>query len=91
MIQKLTEFINFPKSYNSVKIDLDWPVNILYIYIKNFIQDQQGATAIEYGLIATLISVVIIGALSSLGLNIGGLYAVTIGLISDNISQANNN
>ncbi|MGY8734201.1 MAG: Flp family type IVb pilin, partial [Pirellulales bacterium] len=28
----------------------------------NFIQDEQGATAIEYGLIAALISVVLIGA-----------------------------
>ena len=33
----------------------------------NFIQDEQGATAIEYGLIAALISVVLIGALTLLG------------------------
>ena len=32
-----------------------------------FAQDESGATAIEYGLIAALISVVIIGAVSLLG------------------------
>jgi pilus assembly protein Flp/PilA len=32
-----------------------------------FAQDESGATAIEYGLIAALISVVIIGVLSTLG------------------------
>jgi pilus assembly protein Flp/PilA len=35
-----------------------------------FIKDESGATAIEYGLIAGLIAVVIIGALTSLGTNI---------------------
>jgi len=34
---------------------------------KNFANDESGATAIEYGLIAALISVVIIGTLTSLG------------------------
>jgi pilus assembly protein Flp/PilA len=32
-----------------------------------FAKDESGATAIEYGLIAALISVVIIGVLSTLG------------------------
>jgi pilus assembly protein Flp/PilA len=32
-----------------------------------FAQDESGATAIEYGLIAALISVVIIGAVTTLG------------------------
>ena len=40
----------------------------------NFIQDEQGATAIEYGLIAALISVVLIGALTSLGGSIAGKF-----------------
>ena len=35
--------------------------------IKNFRQDESGATAIEYGLIAALVSVAAIGALGSLG------------------------
>ena len=35
--------------------------------IKRFAADESGATAIEYGLIAGLISVVIIGVLSQIG------------------------
>ncbi len=35
-----------------------------------FIRDESGATAIEYGLIAALISVVIIGAVSAVGGNL---------------------
>ena len=37
---------------------------------KRFIQDQSGATAIEYGLIVALIAVVIIGAVTTLGTNL---------------------
>lgn len=36
-------------------------------FIKNFANDESGATAIEYGLIAALIAVAIIGAVSALG------------------------
>jgi pilus assembly protein Flp/PilA len=35
-----------------------------------FAKDESGATAIEYGLIAALISVVIIGVLSTVGTNL---------------------
>ncbi|MCE3265283.1 MAG: Flp family type IVb pilin [Pseudoduganella sp.] len=35
--------------------------------IKNFIRDEQGVTAIEYGLIAALIAVVIIAAVKLIG------------------------
>ena len=36
-------------------------------FVTRFLKDESGATAIEYGLIAALISVVIIGALTALG------------------------
>ena len=39
-----------------------------------FAQDESGATAIEYGLIAALISVVIIGAVSILGGNLNTVF-----------------
>jgi len=39
-----------------------------------FAQDESGATAIEYGLIAALISVGIIVAASALGTNLGNLF-----------------
>lgn len=35
--------------------------------VSKFIKDESGATAIEYGLIAALIAVVIIGTVSTLG------------------------
>lgn len=34
---------------------------------RKFMDDEQGATAIEYGLIASLIAVAIIGAVTTLG------------------------
>jgi pilus assembly protein Flp/PilA len=38
--------------------------------IKKFFKNEEGATAIEYGLIAALIAVVIIGAVTLLGGNL---------------------
>jgi pilus assembly protein Flp/PilA len=38
--------------------------------IKAFAADEKGATAIEYGLIAALIAVVIITALTAVGVNL---------------------
>lgn len=38
--------------------------------MKKFAANQDGATAIEYGLIAALIAVVIIGALTTIGGNL---------------------
>jgi pilus assembly protein Flp/PilA len=35
-----------------------------------FVRDESGATAIEYGLIAALLSVVIIGAVTTVGTNL---------------------
>ena len=39
-----------------------------------FVSDESGATAIEYGLIAALISVGIIAAASALGDNLGNVF-----------------
>ncbi len=38
--------------------------------LRTFLAEEEGATAIEYGLIAGLVSVVIIGALTLLGNNL---------------------
>jgi pilus assembly protein Flp/PilA len=38
--------------------------------MKQFLNDEEGVTAIEYGLIAALIAVVIIGATTALGTSI---------------------
>ena len=42
--------------------------------IARFIQDEAGATAIEYGLIAALIAVVIITALATVGTNLSNTF-----------------
>jgi pilus assembly protein Flp/PilA len=42
--------------------------------VSRFVKDESGATAIEYGLIAALIAVVIIGAVTSLGKNVGNTF-----------------
>lgn len=42
----------------------------LTVGFKRFIQDEEGVTAIEYGLIAALIAIVIIGAVTSVGQNL---------------------
>jgi pilus assembly protein Flp/PilA len=43
--------------------------------ISRFIRDESGATAIEYGLIAALIAVVIIGGITAVGTNLSGTFA----------------
>lgn len=42
--------------------------------ILNFIRNEDGATAIEYGLIAALLSVVIIVAVTSVGTNLKSTF-----------------
>ena len=39
-------------------------------FMTRFLKDESGATAIEYGLIAALIAVVLVGALTALGENL---------------------
>lgn len=42
--------------------------------IKRFLKDEEGVTAIEYGLIASLVAVVIIAALLVLGPKLAGIF-----------------
>jgi len=42
--------------------------------IRNLVSDRKGATAIEYGLIAALIAVAAIGAMTSLGTKLGRTF-----------------
>ncbi len=51
-----------------------------------FWNDESGATAIEYGLIAALVSVAAIGALTSLGGNLSTMF----GTVSNSMSSAVN-
>ncbi len=47
-----------------------------------FAKDESGATAIEYGLIAALVAVVIIGALQVLGTNLSATFARVSGSLT---------
>lgn len=42
--------------------------------IEQFVRDEEGATAIEYGLIAGLIAVVIILAVTNVGTRVRGVF-----------------
>jgi pilus assembly protein Flp/PilA len=46
----------------------------MFSSITRFIRDEEGATAIEYGLIAGLIAAVLVGVLTSLGTTISGKF-----------------
>jgi pilus assembly protein Flp/PilA len=43
-------------------------------FVKQFLRDESGATAIEYGLIAALIAVVVITAVTTVGTNLRGTF-----------------
>lgn len=42
--------------------------------LRKFLRDEGGATAIEYGLLAALIAVAIVGGAYTLGLNLNNLF-----------------
>ena len=43
--------------------------------LRTFLQDEDGATAIEYGLIAALIAVAVIAAVQAVGTQLGGTFS----------------
>ena len=49
-------------------------MNAIRTNFRRLRRDKRGATAIEYGLIVALIGVAIMGALSSLGGGVGGMW-----------------
>lgn len=53
-------------------------------FIRKMFKNEEGATAIEYGLIAALIAVAAIGAMSSLGTSLG----TTFNNVSDKLDNA---
>lgn len=55
--------------------------------IGRFCADEQGATGIEYGLLAALISVVAAAALTGLGGNVNQLYALVCSALITPISS----
>ena len=57
-------------------------------FVTKFISDESGATAIEYGLIASLIAVVIIVGATTLGTNINQLFTDIAACLDGNAGTA---
>ncbi len=56
----------------------------MYMLLKNLWNDESGATAIEYGLIAALVSVAAIGALTAMGASLESMFTT----VSDSLATA---
>jgi pilus assembly protein Flp/PilA len=54
---------------------------VMKVVFMKLLRDESGATAIEYGLIGSLIAVAIIGAVTTVGTNLGSVF----GEVSSNI------
>ena len=51
-------------------------------FVTRFLKNESGATAIEYGLIAALVAVVLITGLTTLGTNLNAKFSTIAGNIS---------
>ena len=54
--------------------------------LRNFVKDESGASAVEYGLLVALIAVVIIGAVTVLGQSVSTVFTTVSGKISTVVS-----
>jgi pilus assembly protein Flp/PilA len=64
-------------------ITYEGTMNKLMQSVKAFIQDEEGVTAIEYGLIAALIAVVIIAAVTAVGKNLQVIFNGIAGALAN--------
>ena len=62
----------------------------MYTFIKDFMKDESGATAIEYGLIAALVSVAAVGALTAVGTSLDTMFRSVASTLSGAVSGATN-
>lgn len=51
-------------------------------FVKRFVREEEGATAVEYGLMVALIAAVIIGSVTILGTNTDATFNAVAGAIS---------
>ncbi len=58
--------------------------------LRRFVDDQSGATAIEYGLIAALVAVGAIVALTSFGGSLGGMFNTVSTKAGDALNSTGN-
>ncbi|MBL6958054.1 MAG: Flp family type IVb pilin [Rhodospirillales bacterium] len=57
-------------------------------FISKFLKDDSGATAIEYGLIAALVSVAAIGALTAMGGSLNEMFTAVSAALDGAIAPA---
>ena len=50
--------------------------------LKNFLKDESGAAAVEYGLLVGLIAMVILAAVSALGNNLSTFFSTVANMIA---------
>jgi pilus assembly protein Flp/PilA len=63
-------------------------VDQMFATLKNLVRDESGATAIEYGLIAALVSVAAVGALTSLGSSLSTMFDAVSNTLSNAVGGA---
>lgn len=56
--------------------------------LKRFMKEEDGATAIEYGLIAAIVSVAMLAALGPLGESLAGLFGELQGAVDDGVTAS---
>ncbi len=59
-------------------------------FLKKFIADESGATAIEYGLIAALVSVAAIGALQTMGSSLDAMFTTVSNKLGEAVAGSQN-
>ncbi len=57
------------------------------VAIKKFIRDESGASAIEYGLLAALIALVVAVAAKTVGVNVSGVFGRVSTCLKDGVCQ----
>lgn len=57
-------------------------LNHYHYWVKNLLRDEEGATSIEYALLASLIGATVIGAQQAMGATVVSMYTVAIGIIT---------
>ena len=58
----------------------------MYNFFKEFVKDDSGATAIEYGLIAALVSVAAVTALTSVGSSLDNMFSNVSSTLDDAVA-----
>ena len=58
----------------------------MFAKLAQFVKDEDGATAIEYGLIAALVSVAAIGALTAMGQSLNTMFGTVSSALTTAVS-----